>query len=278
MLRPALVLLPLLISGCAAPALDTHEPLPAGRAADLRYVSRLAPAVAREDVQPSADRAAEPAAELLSAQAADGPYVRIECAQYEVDAGSLPALAAQPGARAFARVAPRADVQRVLDARIVDGSVKRSGRPAILVRDGGRAALSTTSQQSFVEAFEITRAGADLIGDPCIATTVEGSALEVRAKLDAPPSIGVEISLKLTELLRPLHETSVRVPGASVDVTVQVPLALRQELASSALLAPDEVLVLGGLLGNDGTHDLLVVVDARRDEGGGAGRADRAAP
>ncbi len=278
MLRPSLVLAALLIASCAAPLRDTREPLPAGRAVEVHYVSRLGPAAAHAPGQPGTERAAPAAADDRHAQSATGPFVRLQCAQYEVDARSLPSLVDQQGARAFARVAPRADVQRVLDARIADGSVHCSARPSLLVRDGGAAALSTTHQQAFVEAFEITRIGADLIGDPCVATTEEGTALELRARLDPSTSIDVVITLKHTELLRPLHESCVRVPGAGVDVVVQVPLALRQELASSARLAPDEVLVLGGLLGGDGTYDVLVVVDAHREESGAGGTAGRAGP
>jgi len=279
----------LLIAGCAAPHPDTREPLPAGRAVEVHYVSRLAPATARVPGQPgdpaelvaarawgaARDRAVDSDA---PAQAVAGPFVRVQCAQYQVDARSLSSLLEPGGPRAFGRVAARADVQRVLDARIADGSVQRSARPSLRVRDGGTASMSTTNQQAFVEGFEITRAGADLIGDPCIATTEEGIALDVRARLGAARSVTVDVAWKHTELLRPLLESSVRLPGSGVDVVVQIPLAVRQELASSVELGPDEVLVLGGLHGQGGAYDVLVVVDAHREEGGAGGSGGRAGP
>jgi hypothetical protein len=266
--RFPLALAPLLIAGCAAPLPDTREPLPAGRAVEFHHVSRLEPAEAHAPARASADAAEAPARVDAPVRMAVGPFVRLHCSQYQVDASSLESLVRSSGGRAFACVASRADVQRVLEARIADGSVERSARPSLLVRDGGTASMSITHQQAFVDGFEIARVGADLIGDPRIATTEEGLTLEVRARLDPAPSIGVEVAWKQTQLLRPLLEGNVRVPGSGLDVVVQVPLALRQEISSAAELGPDEVLVLGGILDGDGVHDMLVVVDARREEKG----------
>src|SRR5689334_17823068 len=105
MLRLALVLASV-SAGCAATAPAPREPLPAGRAAEVRYVSQLAPAV---PVAPPV--AAKPAAAANPRDAAATPRVRVDCAQYRVDAGALASLVAPGGARAFALVAPRADVQ-----------------------------------------------------------------------------------------------------------------------------------------------------------------------
>ncbi len=264
MVRLALALAPLLVAGCAAPVPDTREALPAGRTVDFHHVSRLAPAEARAPSKPAA-AAAQPAAR---ADASAGPFVRLRCDQYQVDSSSLPSLIQPSGARAFARVASRADVQRVLDARIADGSMERSARPSLLVLDGGKASMSVTREQAFVDGFEIARVGAELIGDPRVATTEEGLTLDVGVRVNATTSIGVEVAWKQVQLLRPLLESNVRFPGSGVDVVVQVPLALRQEISSATTLGPDEVLVLGGILDADGEHDVIVVVDARREENG----------
>lgn len=271
MLRSALALV-FLCSACVAPRSDpAREPLPAGRAADVRYVSRLAIATAPAA---DADRSAAPVDPRAVAAA---PRVRVECAQYRVEASTLGSLVAPAGARAFALVAPRDAVQRVLDARVADGSAQRSARPTLLLRDGAPAEIATTRQQAYVEGFTLTRASDGLVGDPCVATTEEGLSFTVVARLGAAAT-SVDVALTHTELLRPLLESNVRVPSSGVDVVVQVPLALRQELGASAALGPGEVLVLGGILERDGEHDVLVVVDACREDPGAGGSAPRAAP
>jgi hypothetical protein len=170
-------------------------------------------------------------------------------------------------------VLPRADAQRVLDACVADGSLLRSGQPALRVRDGGAASIATTKDRAFVSGFDIARAGDGIFGDPRVETTQEGTSLAVRARLDAGQDadarkVVLDVMLEQTELVQPIQEALVRVPGASVDVVVQTPLALRQTLAASAELADDEVLVLGGIPGHDGEHDLFVVVDPRAESSG----------
>lgn len=274
MLRPALALA-FLSAGCAAPQPEAapRKSLPVGRAAEVRYVSRLAPAV---PVAPPAPPKRVFAADLRR-DAEDTTRVRVDCAQYRVDASTAASLVAPGGPRAFALVAQRSDVQRVLDARLADGSMQRASRPQFLLREGAKAELSSTHEQAYVEGFTISRVGDGLIGDPCIATTAEGMSFAVVARLDEAAT-ALEIELTHTELLRPLLESDVRIPSSGVDVVVQVPLALRQELAASALLGPGEVLVLGGILERDGEHDVLVVVDARRDESGAGGAVRPSAP
>lgn len=258
MRRPLLALAPLLFAGCAAQRPDAGEPLPAGRSIEFRHLARIGPAEAHGAQRAAADPPARPAA-------VDGPIVRVECTQYLVAAKALPSLVPGETAHAFVRALPRAEVRRVLAARVADGSIRAAARPALLVPDGGSSSLSSTHHEAYVDGFEITRAGAVLLGDPSVATTEEGLRLEVSARIHPAPAIGVEIALEHTALLRPLLERNVRLPGSDLDIVVQVPFALRQWLASDAELAPDEVLVLGGLVDADGVHDLLVVVDARRE-------------
>lgn len=256
MSRHLLALVPVLFTACTtAPRLSTAM-LPDGRSAEVRYVSRLSPALPRDDSRTTTTN-------LERGVRADADFVSVNCTQYQVDAGGMASLVDMQDARCFARVASRVEVQRVLDACVADGSVRRSSRPSLRVRDGGTAMVSTTRDHAFVEGFEITRIGDGIIGDPRVATTQEGISLTVRAQLGKAPTIALDVQFEQTELIRPILEKGVRVPGSSADVVVQVPLALRQELAASVNLTQDEVLVLGGIRDLDGLHDVFVVVDPR---------------
>ncbi len=258
MLRHVLALVPVVFAACAAAPRMPSAMLPDGRAAEVRYVSRLAPALSRDESRATST-------DLETDVRADSDFVRVSCTQYQVEAGGIASLVDMQGARCFARVVSRAQVQRVLDACVADGSIRRSGRPALRVRAGGTALISTMRDHAFVEGFEITRIGDGLVGDPRVATTQEGISLTVRARLNSAPSIAVDVQLQQTELIRPILEKGVRVPGSSTDVVVQLPLALRQELAASVELGADEVLVMGGIRDSDGAHDVFVVIDTQSE-------------
>ncbi len=263
----ALVAFPLLaLAACATAPKPLPERLPVGRTVEVRSVSILAPAVARDvdprvaskiDAEHAADRALDPAVRP------DGDFVRLSCTQYQSDAGALAALVDVHGGRSFAVVLLRGDAQRVLDACVAEGSLWRASRPSLRLQGGGTALLATTREHAFVSAFDISRLGDSIVGDPRVATTREGTTLAVRAQIVGASSIALDVTLEQTELVQPVQEVGVRVPGSTVDVVMQIPLSLRQELAASVELATDEVLVLGSI--RDGAHDVFVVVDPRSE-------------
>ncbi len=250
----SLPLLAFLCCACAStPVLDL-APLPEGRAVAVQYASRLAPHVAA----PPGPSGADP----VAAEPTDGTQVRIGCRLYAIDAASAPLTSA--GDAVFGRVLERAAFERTLEGWMAAGAATTVSRPSLVLPSGRGATLSVLTQIAYVAAFDVKPVHSARIADPNVATVDDGFVIDVRARAGEPSApIDLDVALRQTELVMPLLEGDARLPGTRQSVTIQVPIALRQDLAAQVALGAGDVLVLGGLFEGQGGRRIVAVFEAR---------------
>ncbi|MCZ6598241.1 MAG: hypothetical protein O7B99_11430 [Planctomycetota bacterium] len=160
-------------------------------------------------------------------------------------------------AATHARRVALANVEQTLDRLVEAGAAEQMGSPRIATIEGQVAAISTFNQVAYIKAFEILQTDLALIGDPVVDVAEDGMQMHVRGEFrDDEAAIELEIALLIVDQELPIPTREVRIPGSSAPVTIQLPIHTLQRLRATAVLGPDDCLVLGGL-GTDSPDELL---------------------
>lgn len=160
-------------------------------------------------------------------------------------------------AATHARRVALANVEQTLDRLVEAGAAEQMGSPRIATVEGQVAAISTFNKVAYIKAFEILQTDLALIGDPVVDVAEDGMQMHVRGEFrDDEAAIELEIALLIVDQELPIPTLEVRIPGSSAPVTIQLPIHTLQRLRATAVLGPDDCLVLGGL-GTDSPDELL---------------------
>lgn len=258
----SLVVLGCASAWCAACASSPAplEPLEAVRDVPVTFEASLAPTIGeRTSGEP---RRAEPIAKAPAAPApVDGVALQVRFAS--VSAAVLEELLPiHHSGGAFGVVVSRERVETLAPRLHADREVELVGAPELSLVAGEPAHVEISSSYALVGRFVVRQSSDARLGDPEITLLHEGVRIEALAKRGA---IGVELDLALrrTDIVRPIEERVVSLPGFGASVTLSTPIVYEQHLSASASLAPDEMLLLGGLVDADG-HPVVACVTGRR--------------
>lgn len=252
---PPLGFVVLALASCSALARAPYAPLTTVRDVDVTYRAELAPA-------PVADRTPAPAnagAAAPESRAAGAPSIRLRARFVRVDPKLELELFGSRGVDG--RVLGRAEFDATCNEGVESGTIALLSEPMLRVEAGVRASLALRKQTAFVRAFEITRSQDSLLGDPQISVAEEGLVLDGTPRLRTEDgAVELDLALEANYLARPLHELDALIPGTrSAVVVLQLPLAFAQRMSAKAALAPDEVLVLRGIVDAEGRSILACV-------------------
>ena len=248
--------LPFLITACASTpptplhALDTIRDLP------VNYHARLEP---RMSAVRTPDEAAP--AELPTAPS-PAAVLEVHCQIARIDRDTLRALVPGSTSGVFARVVARDAFEGARETLTRRNTFALLGCPALSVRDGQTASIMVLDQRAYVRGFSITNVGQSLIADPEIDVAQAGYSMKATPKLSADGArVDIDITWAVSTMRAPFAETAASLPGTDTRVTLQIPIVFEQSLVTKGSLAPGEVLLLGGLVDEDG-RDCIACVRA----------------
>jgi hypothetical protein len=135
--------------------------------------------------------------------------------------------------------------------------------PVLSLHSGERGNISVLNQQAYVSGFDVLIEPDAAIADPQIDVLQEGFVLDIEPRLTVNGnSVRLLLEIERSEVLRPIEEREgpVGVAGASVPVTVQMPVVVTRGLEVERVVPIGSSLVLGlpGLKGGRGV-DLFVL-------------------
>jgi len=135
-----------------------------------------------------------------------------------------------------------------VDARFESAGWRARAPETTLVLHPGQVDSSTVlDQRAYVRSFDVTAADGVLIADPVVDVLSEGTLLLVEAEeLLESESMRLGLTLHLSDL-QGLDRVEARVPGGSSPVTLQRPIVSQQRLATEAVLARGECLLVVAL-------------------------------
>jgi len=186
-----------------------------------------------------------------------------------VDLVSLPAAAAE---RLIAGNATglggwrvgRAAAEAQLAALVESGTAESVSDSRLGIFADRTSYVAVSNQIAFISAFEVEKSAAVLIADPVVDVLQDGIVARVRVSPVAESALlELDVTLAMTDVEHPIQNAEVRIPGSKTPVTLQLPIACRQELRSSFVLASDECAVLSGLATTDPERRLLAFVRAQ---------------
>lgn len=270
--RFASLALPAVVILCAscASSRERFEPLKARRDVPVTFTATLAPRAGETNRHTPDPAAAAPHA-LQVPPRVDAPAIEVTCRLVRIQTQALSEILPEERRSAYGLVMSKHDVEALAPALHAAECVEMISSPQLLLGENKKGELRIASQQSFVRGFGLQLVAGNLIGDPDIATVSEGFTLRVTGKPGATANdVELELAIDDTELMKPLRESSVALPGTRESVTVQMPITFEQHLGANSTLAPDEMLILGGLIDREG-QPFLACVTSRRVPAGGAG-------
>lgn len=204
-----------------------------------------------------------PGIPLLENDQLDGEVVQIECQVFEIDRDSAAQVI---GPEQFYLRADRVDrdaAQRLFDELGAEGAHDLALNPILSLHRGGQGHITVTNQTAYVESFEIRTQGAATIGDPVIGVAHDGLLMEIEAK---PGEFGSPLEfhfqLSMAQLQRPIQETTSRMPGLHIPMTIQTPIYATQRIGLDTTLGSSEALLVGPLPAFDGDRPLLILITA----------------
>lgn len=264
------------LASCAS-SRERFEPLKARRDVPVTFAATLAPRVG-ETIEHAPSHAVAAPHALQAGPKSEQPAIEVTCRLVRIQTQALHEILPDEKRSAFGLVMSKHDVEALAPALHAADCVEMISSPQLVLGENKNGELRIASQQSFVRGFGLQLVAGNLIGDPDIAVVSAGFMLHVRGKNGASAeTVELELTIDDTELMKPLRESSVALPGTRESVTVQMPITFEQHLGASSTLAPDEMLILGGLIDREG-QPFLACVTSRRVQVGGAGSASAAAP
>ncbi len=266
----------LIVCASCASSRERFEPLKVRRDVPVTFTATLAPRAGETIERSDAHAVATPHA--LQAPHVDAPAIEVTCRLVRIETQALSEIMPEERRSAYGLVMSKLDVEALAPKLHAADCVEMISSPQLVLGENKNGELRIASQQSFVRGFGLQLVAGNLIGDPDIATVSEGFTLRVTGKPGANPNdVELELAIDDTELMKPLCESSVALPGTRESVTMQMPITFEQHLCASSTLAADEMLILGGLIDREG-QPFLACVTSRRVQVGGAGSASAAAP
>jgi type II secretory pathway component GspD/PulD (secretin) len=249
--------LSLLIAACAStrpaplPALGSIRELPVNYHAQLE---------ARTSDAPSAGPARAEAVQVPPAET----VLEVHCQIARIDRDSLRELVPDSSTGIFARVVARGAFDSARESLAGRSEFVLLSCPTLSVRDGQAASVLVGDQRAYARGFSIQNVGLGLIADPEIDVAQAGYSLKAMSKLSADRAhVDLDITWACATMQTPFAEIVTQLPGTDTRVTLQVPILFEQTLATSGSLAPDEVLLLGGLVDENG-RDCIACLTADR--------------
>lgn len=136
----------------------------------------------------------------------------------------------------------------LLSELVEAGRATEINAPRLSMLAGRPAYISISNQVAYLERFEVVAEGQLAVGDPAVGVAEEG--LLLTAWPEEPTAGGLiplQLELVVARLEAPMHTRSAHLPGTAEEVSLQAPLTTSQKLSTAVLLAPDDLLVLGGV-------------------------------
>lgn len=125
------------------------------------------------------------------------------------------------------------------------------------------ATISVINETAYISAFELTGKDATRVADPVVSTVVDGLLLGMKVG-EGKGGLWLELDLAMAEVVKPIPTRSVKVFGSSM--TIQTPTTFTQKITVSGVVAPGEVLVLTGLVGQDNEVVIVLVKTTPKDK------------
>jgi hypothetical protein len=258
-------------AGCQAPEPATYAVLETRALAPAAYEAEVVNrAVRLSDLAELGSRAGQQAPVEVAVETAPGAEAEVAAVPEELIVDlhvRIVTLEAQAAERALgwsslagmAVRVERAAGNALVEELVQSGLATEVNAPRLSMVAGRPAYISISNQVAYLERFELVAEGTVCAGDPEVGVAEEG--LLLTAWPDLPTAGGLvplELELVLARLEAPMHTRSARLPGVETDVSLQAPLTTSQKLSTAVLLAPDDLLVLGGVPAEDAGRLLFV--------------------
>jgi hypothetical protein len=203
---------------------------------DIRYSGRMDGTAFQ--TEPAASTPVRPEGERVVV------HTRVLSLPLHVASRLLPDAPASGGGSRFgfgvdcARV-PAEHLRRALDGLIAARVASEVGTPRVPCVLGSTAHVAQLAQCSYISAFEVKALPQAMVGDPVVATALEGYDLRLRPERDED-RVSLDVSLRATGLLRPMATAASPLTYGTLPVQIQVPVFFHQELGTRPSLRPGE--------------------------------------
>ena len=180
--------------------------------------------------------------------ASEGPIVDLHVRIVTLEARAAERALGWSNLAGMAVRVERAAGDALLSELVESGLAEEVNAPRLSMVAGRPAYISVSNQVAYLERFELVAEGALAVGDPAVGVAEEG--LLLTAWPDLPTASGLvplELELVVASLEAPMHTRSAHLPGTAEEVSLQAPLTTSQKVSTAVLLAPDDLLVLGGV-------------------------------
>lgn len=119
--------------------------------------------------------------------------------------------------------------------------------PKLAVRPGQRAHLSITNQSSYVQDFDASVQGEQVVADPIVGVIQEGLSIEILCvpAPDAERQVDVAWRVSQSSLLRPIATRDVQLHARGIPATIQTPTVFLEEQWTAERLPLNTTRVVG---------------------------------
>ena len=167
------------------------------------------------------------------------------------------------------RLVPAADAAAFLASVQATGAAELSA-PRLTVRPLQLATFVVGDTVAYVQDFQVTHDGGRTLADPIVDTVFSGTRSEVCATFLPGDHIGLNCSLLLQEVERPIPEVETHLAGSTVPLKIQLPKSRSVRLTTVAEVDPGALITIAAPQ-RDGNY-LLAVVTATVDTPAAGGR------
>ena len=158
---------------------------------------------------------------------------------------------------------PAADLRRALDGLLAVRGASEVGAPRVPCALGHSAQVVQLKQLAYVAAFQLKAEPQSLVADPVVGVATEGYCLALRPEAQGD-AVALELSLRATELVRPLATATTPLVQGTVPVSIQVPVFFHQELSARPRLRPGEAVCVTCPQAPDRDEVVLLVLECQR--------------
>jgi len=135
--------------------------------------------------------------------------------------------------------------------------------PRLLVRSMQMASIAIGDEKTFVRDFEVKAVDGSVIAEPVIGTVRDGQEVAVLCASLGSDELAVQMEVSSQSVAQPFREVKTVVPGATTEVTIQVPVVTGCR-ASQAVRIANGATAMMAAPRNDGTW-LLCLTTATRE-------------
>lgn len=248
------------LAGCASHSTVFKQPkmeLEVKRSFDIEYTGGIGAQALKLDVESVLK--AEPTDELIYFETR---ILRIPTATAleiaGIDASTISAMAIST------------DQLRQFTEHAKSGNASLISSPRVTAYEGQTATISITDQTAFVSSFELVAVTPAMPGaetarvlDPVVDTIESGIMLKLKGQANKD-GIQLELAILMSELERPIQNTSAKVMGH--DVMVQTPVLFSQKMSTRAQIVDGGSLLITGMVTSEQDEAVIILLTARKVE------------